>query len=227
MISQMSQDALTREIKKALNPYFRSARYFRSETLWREGEKTGMLVSIIEGRVKIYRLMQDGKSVTLFIMRPGDVIGFLPLIDGEPYPVSAEAIEDVNALVITHDQFMDVLNENPQVAIPLLRYLSGYLRTAFDLITRLSSRDAMFRVAAALMGLMEEYRITSNSETMTIQLPVSSKEYASLIGLTPESFSRKITELTDSNIIERVGINKYRIKDIERLSLLSSPRMVI
>ena len=209
------------EIKSTLAPYFRSARYFRSETLWREGDVKGMLVSLIEGRVKIYRLAPDGKSVTLYVMRPGDAFGFLPLIDGGPYPVSAEAMDDVNAQIITHEQFLDALLEDPRAALPLLRYLSGHLRSAFDLIMRLSSRDALSRVATAFQGLMEESE--GSPEPGVIILPVSSREYASFLGLTPESFSRKITELVGMGVLERSGVNRFRIIDQEKLSALTVP----
>ncbi len=212
------------DIQKTLSPYFRSARYFRSETLWREGETDGMLVSLIEGKVKIYRSTPDGRSVTLFVMQPGDVFGFLPFVDGGPYPVSAEALEDVNALVITHAQFLDALREDPHVAIPLLRHLAGHLRSAFDLIMRLSSRDALSRVASSLLGVMEE---NPDTEGDIIKLPVSSKEYASLIGLTPESFSRKITELVESGVICRAGTNKFRVLSKNRLSELSTRGFIL
>jgi CRP-like cAMP-binding protein len=220
-----SRESLFRDIKSALSPYFRSARYFRSETLWREGERKGMLVSLVEGRVKIYRLTADGRVVTLYIMRPGNVFGFLPLIDGGPYPVSAEALDDVHAMIITHEQFLDALREDPRAALPLLRYLSGHLRSAFDIIVRLSSRDALVRVASALQGLLEDR--DGQSEPGIILLPASSREYASLLGLTPESFSRKITELADMGIIVRDGVNRFRIIDIERLSSIAVPGMFL
>jgi CRP-like cAMP-binding protein len=219
-----NRGALFSAIKSALSPYFRSARYFRSETLWREGDTKGMLVSLVEGRVRIYRLMPDGKAVTMYIMRRGDVFGFLPLIDGGPYPVSAEAIEDVNAMVITHAQFLEALNDDPRAALPLLRFLSGHLRTAFDLIMRLSSRDALSRVASALCGLLEEQEALARGE---IELPVSSREYAALLGLTPESFSRKITELVEMDVLERAGINRFRIIDYEKLSSIAVPGMFL
>jgi CRP-like cAMP-binding protein len=215
-----SRESLSRNIKSALSPYFRSARYFRSETLWLEGDTKGMLVSLVEGRVRIYRLMPDGKYVTLYVMRPGDVFGFLPLVDGGPYPVSAEALDDVYAMIITHEQFLDALREDPRAALPLLRFLSGHLRTAFDLIMRLSSRDALSRVVSALRGLLEEQDALARRE---IELPVSSREYAALLGLTPESFSRKITELVEMGVLERAGVNRFLIIDSDRLSSLSVP----
>ncbi|HOT47120.1 MAG TPA: Crp/Fnr family transcriptional regulator [Spirochaetota bacterium] len=217
--------SLYSDIRSSLSPYFRSARYFRSETLWREGDTNGMLVSLLEGRVKIYRIAPDGKAVTLYVMRPGDVFGFLPLIDGMPYTVNAEAMDDINAMILTHEQFIEAMKEDPRAALPLLRYLSGHLRSSFDIIMRLSSRDALSRVASALAGLLEEGDQRSNEGVIVI--PVSSKEYASLLGLTPESFSRKITELADMGILERAGVNRLRIIDHKRLSSMAVPGILI
>jgi predicted transcriptional regulator len=50
-------------------------------------------------------------------------------------------------------------------------------------------------------------------------LPVSSREYAGLAGLTPESFSRGITKLADLGIIHRLKANSFQILDHERLVL--------
>jgi CRP-like cAMP-binding protein len=220
-----SPDGISREIKKSLSPYFRSARYFRSETLWHEGDTTGMLVTLLEGRVKIYRLTPDGRAITLYVMRPGNVFGFLPLIDGGPYPVSAEALEDVNALVITRAQFLDALHADPRVAVPLLEFLSGHLRSAFELIMRLSSRDALSRVASALSGLYDEMGRSAGENI--IKLPISSKEYASLLGLTPESFSRKITELVELGILGRSGVNRFIVLDSEKLTEQAVPKIIL
>jgi CRP/FNR family transcriptional regulator len=45
-------------------------------------------------------LLPTGRAVTLFVFGPGDVFGFLPFLDGEPYPAYAQAIDDVLADVI-------------------------------------------------------------------------------------------------------------------------------
>jgi CRP/FNR family transcriptional regulator len=184
-----------------------------------------MLVMLIEGRVKIYRLTPDGRAITLYVMRPGNVFGFLPLIDGRPYPASAEAMEDVNALVITRAQFLEVLHDDPRVAIPFLNFLSGHLRSAFELIARLSSRDALSRVASALRGLYDEIGKPSGESIIT--LPVSSREYASLLGLSPESFSRKITELVELGALARSGVNRFTVLDSEKLAGLSVRGIVL
>ncbi|MBK7770990.1 MAG: cyclic nucleotide-binding domain-containing protein [bacterium] len=74
-----SDPGLTAEITRILGPHFMPRTFKPGALLWREGDTNGMLVSLAEGRVKIYRLMPDGNSVTNYIFGPGDVFGFMPL----------------------------------------------------------------------------------------------------------------------------------------------------
>lgn len=207
------------EIKKIFSPYFRDTRFRKGETLWHEGDTGGTMILIVSGRVKIFRVMPDGGSVTFFILQTGDLFGFLPMVDGGPYPVSAETLEEVTGMSISHRQFRDILKKDPSMALPVMKHLSAHLRNAFDIIARRSSRDALPVVASAFLNLAESSDLPGN----IITLPVSSREYALLIGLTPESFSRKITELVKLGVIERLGINSFKITGISELKSLSYP----
>jgi CRP/FNR family transcriptional regulator len=207
------------EIKDIFSPYFHEINFPRGEMLWHEGDSDGMMILIISGSVKIFRIMPDGNSVTFFILQSGDLFGFLPMVDGGPYPVSAETLEDLSALAITHLEFRNILKKNPSMALPVMQYLSNHLRNAFDIIARRSSKDALPLVASAFLNLYNNGTDSNN----IITLPVSSREYALLIGLTPESFSRKITELVRLNVIQRLDINTFRIIDKEKLKDISFP----
>jgi len=52
------------EINKVLLPYFREVNFRRGKVLWHEGDTDGMMVLIISGSVKIFRITPDGGSVT-------------------------------------------------------------------------------------------------------------------------------------------------------------------
>ncbi|MGB9764197.1 MAG: Crp/Fnr family transcriptional regulator [Candidatus Saccharicenans sp.] len=214
------------ELEKGLSRYFRVKHFHKGEVLWHEGDRRGWLVRLKKGRVKIYRIASNGSEVTLFIMKPNDIFGFLPLIDNEPYPVSAKALDDLEALVISHDLLSQIIKKDTTLTLALLRYLAGYLRISFDGLLRLSATSAQGRVASALLGLAAESGEIKDPEPTTIRLPISAKEFASLLGLTPESFSRKIKELTDLKIIEKLGDNKYRLINQAKLEELSEPKLI-
>jgi CRP/FNR family transcriptional regulator len=100
------------------------------------------------------------------------------------------------------------------MALFLLNHLGKRLRQAFDQIERLSNVKVTQKIASAFLSLFLE-PIKKDSEI--ICLPVTSKEYANFLGLTPESFSRGITKLEDEGIIQRLGNNCFKIADKQRL----------
>ncbi len=210
---------LNEKIKDIFLPYFREIKFPKNTILWHEGDTDGMMFLIIKGSVKIFRVLPDGSSVTFFILHDNDLFGFLPMVDGGPYPVSAEALEEVDAMAISHEEFRGIVKKNPSMALPVMQYLSTHLRNAFDIISKRSSRDALPLVASAFLNLLKN----ESAPDCIITLPVSSREYALLIGLTPESFSRKITELVKQGVVQRLDVNSFRILDRDKLKELSFP----
>ena len=212
---------LTSEIEQVLKPFFTPVRFKAQQLLWHEGDPGSKMISIIKGKVRIYRSLPDGKQASIFLFGPGETFGFLPLIDRSPYPASAEVIEDLEALVMTREKLYEVMRQYPDVAVFLLTQLAKRLRGAFDQIEMLSTRGVLPRVAAALISLtgLSDKKV----QTEIITLPVSSREYAGLLGLTPESLSRGITKLSEMGIIHRIKGNTFQVLDHNRLLRESRP----
>jgi CRP/FNR family transcriptional regulator len=184
--------------------------------LWREGDAAGLLVSIDAGRVKIYRVLPRGSAVTLYLFGPGDTFGFMPLLDGRPYPASAQALTDLRAMVVSRAELVEAFGRDPQVALALVELLATRLREAFDRIERSSTPDVLPRVASALLGLLPEGG--PSDPLAIIELPVRSSELAAAIGVAPETFSRAVTKLVSSGILHRLGPRRFQVLDAEALS---------
>lgn len=212
---------LTSEIEQVLRPFFTPARFKAQQFLWHEGDPGSKMISIVKGRVRIYRSLPDGKQASIFLFGPGETFGFLPLIDRSPYPASAEVVEDLEATVMTREKLYEVMRQYSDVAVFLLTQLAKRLRGAFDQIEMLSTRGILPRVAAALISLTN--MSNRNMQMELITLPVSSRKYAGLLGLTPESFSRGITKLSELGIIHRIKGNTFQVLDHGRLIRESRP----
>ncbi len=198
------------------------ARHFRKGNfLWREGDTTGMLVVLRTGRVKVYRVLPEGREVTLFIFGPGDLFGFLPFLDGQAYPAHARALEDVEADVMPRATLLQVFRSEPELAVTLISFLGKRLRACFDLIRSLSMPGARARVAQALLAISPPDEATGAQPV--IHLPVSAHEFAGAIGIVPETFSRAMTSLVQEGILERVGSGGYRVLNLEQLQRATDP----
>ena len=100
---QKDEAGFISEIERVLAPYFIRVHFKSGQILWNEGETAGRMISIVTGKVKIFRPISNGKYASIYIFGSGDTFGFLPFIDGSPYPVSAEVLEDTQALVMTRE----------------------------------------------------------------------------------------------------------------------------
>ena len=213
--------ALAREALDLLKDHLNVRHLRKGNLLWREGDTSGMLVSLRKGRVKIYRLLPSGRSVTLYLFGPGEVFGFLPFLDGQGYPAYAQALEDVEADVMARSTLLQVLQSEPELAMTLIGLLGLRLRASFDLVRSLSTPSARVRVALALLAMVPPS--DDGPDRPTIRLPVSNFEFAGALGLVPETFSRALTGLVQDGILERTGSGPYRVLDLDGLRRATDP----
>ncbi len=196
-------------VKEILLPHMKVRNFAAGDKLWEQGATNGMLVDVLEGRIKIFRYLPDGRQVTMYLFGPGIIFGYMPLLDGRPYPANAEAVTDVQAKVMSRQDFLDLIPKHPEVCHYLLHELSTRLRDALDQIERRTMKGTVSKVAAALSAMVPPERV--NDQTLIVTLPVSAADYANLIGITPESLSRALTRLVDEGILHRLGSNRFQV----------------
>jgi CRP/FNR family transcriptional regulator len=114
---------------EALRAEVREVAYAEGEIVFREGGPAPGLCLIKEGRVRIFRTSRDGtQEQTLRIIRPGEPFNDVPIFDGGPNPTSAEAIEPTTLLILPEPPLLQLMKQNPAVAIAVTKVLAQRLR---------------------------------------------------------------------------------------------------
>jgi CRP/FNR family transcriptional regulator len=211
--TKTGRDALAQRARDLLAPFLHRRTFEPGALIFREGDDAGMLVAVEAGHVKVSRLLPSGSAITLYLFGPDDVFGFMPFLDGRPYPASAQAMDRVTALVMPRSALVGAFERDPQVAFALVQLLATRLREAFDRIERSSVPEVLPRVAAALVSLLPE----GAPGLGVIDLPVRAGELAAAIGVAPESFSRAVTKLVSSGMLHRLGPRRLQVLDPTRL----------
>ena len=70
---------------------------------------------IMEGRIKVTILGDDGREVILSMLGPGDFFGEMALLDNEPRSATAIAVEDSELLSLHRTDFQSVLADNRSI----------------------------------------------------------------------------------------------------------------
>lgn len=91
------------------------------------GEEGHELFILLAGEIKIHR---DGRD--LAVLKRGDFLGEMALLDNEPRSADATTVTDCKLLSIGQRDFFDVLSGRPEILKAILRLLSGRLRKSIQ-----------------------------------------------------------------------------------------------
>src|SRR5580765_5705634 len=75
-------------------------RYPKDTVVFFENEEGDSFFMIVEGRVKVTILGDDGREIILSMLGPGDFFGEMALLDNEPRSATAIAADDTELLCI-------------------------------------------------------------------------------------------------------------------------------
>src|SRR5690349_16527932 len=78
-------------------------RFERGATLMHHDEVPGRVLVIESGHAKVTLLSEDGREVILAFRGPGDVLGEISALGGEPRSATVRALEPIDALAVAAD----------------------------------------------------------------------------------------------------------------------------
>jgi len=180
-----------------------------------EDEIGSALFVIINGKVKVSRLDETGREVILSILGQGDVFGEMSLLDGMKRSATVSSIEDTEVFIIYRDDFLNLLNQHPQIAISLLKELAQRLRKADMQIKSLSLKDAQGRVGCVLIMLADDLGKMYKGQVIVEGLPTQ-QELANMAGTSRETVSRVLAKFEKNGLI-KVERRKLIILEYEKM----------
>lgn len=186
----------------------------RNEQLYGAGELNPYLRIIHTGSVKVYRITESGHEQVIRVLGPGDFLGETALISPSVSDHFATTLAESEICSLNHDDIRDYLLTYPSVAFTMLATLSARLGSTENQVSTIAGEDAASRVAAYLVGLADQHKRSS------IELPITKKDVASYLGVTPETLSRRLAAFEDNGWIHQHGNRRIDILDIEALRLV-------
>jgi len=127
----------------------------------------------------------------------GESFGQVAVYAGRSFPASAQAIAKSHLLFLPRTAFVELITKNPSVALKMLFVLSMRLREFTVHVENLALKEVPGRLAAYLIFLADEQE---NEEL--VSLNISKVQISSLLGTTPETLSRILTQMARKGLIE-------------------------
>ena len=184
-------------------------KYEKGEAVYLAGKKEKRLYVIHSGQVKISRLSSTGKEQVIRVLGPGEFMGELTILNDAPLSDYAEAISPCRMCVIKGVALKELMQKYPSIALKVMEELSSRLEKAETLITGINLHSAEERLANMLLELSEGRR--------EFDLALTKGDFASQLGMTQETLSRRLTIFQDQGMIELKGQRTIIILDRKAL----------
>lgn len=195
-------------------------RFDKGETVFREGDPAADFFTLARGRVKVYKVMPNGRVVILEILGPSDPVGAVAAYEELDYPATAEAIEETLCIRIPKDPFFELLVGRPSLARGLLKAMTHRIvvlanRFAEHAVGKVETRFArLFLKLAGEMGRETE-------EGIFIPMTLSRQELADLMGTTVETSIRIMSRWGKDELVQ-TDKRGFRVTDREALERLAA-----
>ncbi len=193
-------------------------RFRRGQVVFQKGDTGSSMMAVLSGRVRISAVNADGKEITLNVINPGEVLGEIALLDGQPRSADASAIEDTVLLVVERRNFLPFLTNNQQLASRLLAVLCEKLRSTSLALEQIALFDLEARLARLILKLAADYGRPSADGTR-IEMKLSQRDISNLVASSRESVNKQLAIWRDSGVlaIEDGRIIVRRSEDLEAL----------
>jgi len=208
-------NALTPDQIRKINDNGFIVKHNKSELLFSQDKPISYLMFLSSGLVKVFKEVQNNKSLILKIVGSGNYIGLFSVFYGNRYQFSSSAIEDSELVYISISILNEILIENGRFALQMMQQLSN---EGMNLMNKL-----IFFPQKQVPGRMAEILLFFSSEIYSddhFTLPLSRQELADFIYSTKESVSRTLTEFKNDRMIA-IEDRKIILKSVDLLKILS------
>ena len=195
-------------------------RQAEGDQIFAKGDPGNSMMAVLKGRVVISAPSPDGRQVVLTVMREGDLLGEIALLDGNERTADATAASDCELLVVPRRSLLALLERRPDVCIDLLILLCERLRRTNEQVEDLAFLDLEARIAKVLVRLSEESGGEDRSSTKPIGVKISQRALGERVGGSRESVNKHLQDWKRSGIIA-IEKGAIVIRDLPALEALT------
>lgn len=189
----------------------------RKGILFHEGDEMRNVPFLVSGKVRTFKVNNDGKEFVTGLHVPGEFIGYLGILEGGHATETAEAMEESEIALVPREDLLRLLYRDRDVSMRFIRMLTQEMGEKQERLLQLAYASVRQRVAQALMQLHDRF---SGAQSEDLGVRISRDELAAIVGTATESLIRCLTDLKDEGLIATQG-RDIRITDRRRLEKLA------
>jgi len=178
----------------------RHVHFTACETVFAQEDVTTSFYNVLDGVLRLYKLLPDGRRQIVGFALPGD---FLGMATAGRHGFSADAIGPVTVCQFAKAAFARFSEHRTNLLRRINELTVRELNQARDHMVLLGRRSAEEKVATFLVGWRDRLQQLRGSSKV-VPLPMSRQDIADYLGLTIETVSRTFTKLEREGVIDIV-----------------------
>ena len=191
---------LSDQAAEQLNSQVRWSTYDANELIIDYGESSTEVRFVVSGRVRILLRTPTGKEVILDEIGPGKYFGEMAAIDKSSRSANVTALEVSKMCVVPARVFIELMKDNGDLALDVLRLLSARVR---ELNHRLGEHTFLTTRQRLCAELLRQSRPRANDPSQRIVSPPPlQKDMADRIGTQREVVTRELSALKKASLID-------------------------
>ena len=195
--------SLAKEHIEELKDTIHIRRYTKKSILFYEGDYGEYIYILLEGKVKLYKTSPKGTQIQINRLLAPSLIGEFACFEKEDFPATCEFITDGAVGLLHFDKLYEYLN-NATFSLEIIKSLTRKVLLLSSLVHQETILSSEAKVADLLIKKESVFNRLRNNEI------------ASILNISPETFSRILTKFKKEAIIT---IRKHKLKILNRDAL--------
>jgi len=155
-------------------------------TVFKEGDPGDALYIIKNGKINVLKRTSSGQESVLATLGKDAIIGDMAVIDGMPRSASVATVQDTVFLVITKEDFKNLLGTVPEIGFQILKLMTERLR---------KTNAALKELEGSAMQMEDVIRVISKIARKSNLLSLNASIEAARVGTAGAAFSVVAAEM--------------------------------
>lgn len=189
--------------------------YPAGEVLYSPHNPVEALFILKRGRVRVFRVSEDGRALTTAIITPGTIFGEMVLLGQSMYDNFAEAIDESVVCVMSKADVHRFLMSDQRIASRIAEILGKRLGDMERRLTESVFKSVPQRIASTVCTLAQDTP-RSGMWARGPQISLTHEQLAALVGTSRETATKVLGEFAEQGLL-RLGRGRITVVDLAGL----------
>ena len=171
--------------------------YKKRQRIFSEGNHPIRLYYVQKGKVKIFKINDEGKELIIRIVNEGEFFGYTAMFENSVYKENADALEDSDIATIPRNEFEEFIHSHPDVSRKFIKLLASDVTDKEEQLLHIAYNSLRRKVADALLAVHKTYHTAADGD-----IYLSRENLAALAGTATESLIRTLTSFKAEHLID-------------------------